>query len=115
MATTFSELWEEIRTAALNEVQSLKNTLVQWEHNAVPVVEADLVLALGQFKSFAVNMITTLATAEFQNLTGGQKNAITVQTILSAAKSAGKDLAVQDAQLLAQQAYNAVLTAAGSK
>ena len=115
MATTFSELWEEIKTAALNVVQTVKADLVQWEHNAVPVIEQDLVLVLSQFKAFAVNMIVTLATEEFQNLTGAQKNTITVASIVSAAKSAGKDLAVQDAQLLAQQAYNAVVTAATGK
>ena len=52
----------------------------------------------------------SLATAEFANLTGTQKNAITVNTIVQSAIAAGKTLALQDAQMLAQQAYHAVAT-----
>lgn len=108
MASTFSQLWEEIKTTALNEVQSLKNTIIQWEGRIVPTVEQDLVLVLAQFKSLAVNMVTTLAAQEFANLTGGQKQTITVNTIIQSALAAGKPVALQDAQLLAQQAYQAV-------
>jgi hypothetical protein len=111
MANTFSDLWDEIKTAALNEVQSLKNTIIQWEGRLVPTIESDLVLVLSQFKSLAVNMVTTLAAAEFANLTGGQKQSITVNTIIQSALNAGKPIAIQDAQLLAQQAYNAVKSA----
>lgn len=114
MANTFSDLWDEIKTAALNVVSTIKADLVQFEHNAVPVIEADLVLVLSQFKSLAVSMITTLATAEFANLTGGQKNTITVNTIIQSALAAGKPIALQDAQVLAQQAFNAVTYAVGS-
>lgn len=113
MANTFADLWEEVKTAALNAVQSLKGQLVQFEHAAVPVIEQDLLIVLNQFKGLAVNLVTTLAQKEFENLTGTQKNVITVQTILASAKTAGKDLAVQDAQLLAQQAFNAVKYAVG--
>lgn len=111
MATTFSQLWDEIKTAALNEVQSVKNIIVQWEGRIVPTIEADLVTVLSQFKSLAVNMVTTLAAAEFANLTGGQKQTITVNTIIQSALAAGKPVALQDAQLLAQQAYQAVKAA----
>lgn len=113
MANTFSELWDEIKTVALNVVQTIKADLVQFEHSAVPVIEEDLVLVLNQFKSLAVGLVTTLATAEFQNLTGGQKNTITTQSIFQAALAAGKPIAEQDAALLAQQAFNAVLYAVG--
>lgn len=113
MANTFADLFEEIKTAALNAVQSLKGKLVQFEHDAVPVIEQDLLLLLNQFKGVAVSLVTTLAQQEFENLTGAQKNTITVQTIVASAKAAGKDIAVQDAQLLAQQAYNAVKYAVG--
>lgn len=108
MVNTFNDLFEEIKTAAFNAVQSLKGKLVQFEHAAVPVIEQDLLILLNQFKGLAVNLVTTLAQAEFENLTGTQKNTITVQTILASVKSSGKDIAVQDAQLLAQQAFNAV-------
>lgn len=115
MATTFTELASEIETAALNAVQSLKNTLVTWEHTLVPVVESDLVLVLSQFKNLAISMVTTLAAQEFANLTGTQKNTITVQTVLQAALAAGKPIAQQDAQLLSQQVYNAVVSAVAVK
>jgi len=114
MANTFSELWEEIKTAALNAVQTVKADLIQWEHAAVPEIEKDLVLVLSQLKSLAVNMVTTLATAEFANLTGGQKQTITINTIIQSALAAGKPVALQDAQLLAEQAYHAVKSAVGA-
>lgn len=110
-ATTFTELLSEIETTALNAVQSLKNSVVTWEHTLVPVVESDLVLVLSQFKSLAVNMVTTLAQEEFANLSGTQKNKITVETILQSAVAAGKPIAQQDAQMVAQQAFNAVISA----
>ena len=116
MANTFVELIEEIKTEALNLWQNLKGQALSFEHSIVPVIEQDLVLVLGQFKSLATNMIMTLAQAEFANLTGGQKNIITVNTIVEAAKAAGKPILLQDAQLLAQQAYNAIAsTLQGSK
>jgi hypothetical protein len=110
MATTFVELFAELKTEALNAVESVKNQLISFEHALVPVVESDITLVLSQFKAVAVNIVTTLATQEFANLSGTQKNTITVTSILSAAEAAGKTIAVQDAQLLAQQAYNAVVT-----
>lgn len=110
MANTFAGLWDEIKTEALNFWQSIKNDAVTIEHNLIPIVEQDLALLLSQFKSLAVTMVTTLATQEFQNLTGGQKNTITVNTIVAAAKSAGKTIAAQDANLLAQQVYNGLIS-----
>jgi hypothetical protein len=112
-ATTFSQLIEEIKTEALNLWQGLKTEVLTFEHNIVPVIEADLVLVLSQFKGLATSMIMTLATQEFANLTGGQKNTITVNTIIEAAKAAGKPIVAQDAQLLAQQAYNAIASTIG--
>src|SRR5258706_14846469 len=102
MVNTFSALWDELKTEALNAWESVKNEAVYLEHTFVPILEQDIVLVLSQFKGLAVNIIMTLAKQEFDNLTGGQKNIITVQTILSAAASGGKEIALQDAQILAQ-------------
>lgn len=110
MANTFSGLWDELKTEALNTWQAIKNDIVSLEHTLVPVVEQDIALVLSQFKGVAVQMIMTLAQAEFANLSGTQKNAITVATIVNSAKAAGKQLAIQDAQLLAQQAFNALVS-----
>ncbi len=104
-ATTFTELWEEIKTEALNIWQGVKNEALVLEHTLVPTVEADIVLVLSQFKSVALDTVMALAQQEFANLTGTQKQDITVQSILGAAKNAGKVIVQQDAVLLAQQAY----------
>lgn len=112
-ATTFVELWDEVKTEALNAWAALKTDVVAIEHTIVPVIEADLVAVLSQLKGIAVQMVMTLATQEFQNLTGAQKNVITTQSILNMAVALGKPIAQQDAQMLAQQAFNAV--AAGAK
>lgn len=114
MATTFTELWDEMKTEALNIWQSVKNEAVVLEHNIVPTVEADLVAALGQFKGLALSMVMTLAGSAFGNLTGTQKNAITVTTILQSALAQGKTIALQDAQLLAQQAYQGLASTVSS-
>lgn len=105
-ATTFAELWDELKTDALNAWQVVKSDVQQWEGAIVPVVKADLVTVLGQFKTVALNTVMQLATAEFANLTGAQKNTITTNTIVQAALANGKQIGIQDAQMLAQQAYN---------
>ena len=109
-ATTFTELWDELKTEALNLWQAAKNDVVAVERTIVPVIETDITTVLSQFKTVALGTVMSLATAEFANLTGTQKNAITVNTIVQSAIAAGKTLALQDAQMLAQQAYHAVAT-----
>lgn len=108
--TTFVGLFEELKTDALNAWQAAKNTAVALEHSIVPVVEQDLMVVLGQVKTVAINMVMTLATSAFSNLSGGQKNTITTQAIVQAAAAQGKTIALQDAQMLAQQAFNALRT-----
>lgn len=108
--TSFAALWDELKTDALNLWQSVQGKAIAAEAKIVPVIEQDIMLVLSQFRSVATNMVMTLATAEFNNLTGAQKNTITAATIVSAAKAAGKTVLQQDAQMLAQQAYHAVAT-----
>lgn len=103
--TTFAALWEDLKTEALNLWQSVKNEATAIEASLVPTIEADVVLGLSQFKSFALNMVMTLAGQEFANLTGAQKNVITAASIVATAKTQGTVIVAQDAQLLAQQAY----------
>jgi hypothetical protein len=105
-ATTFAQLWDELKTEALNVVQNMKAEFKAFEAKAVPVLEADLALVLSQVKGVAVTTAATLATAEFANLTGGQKQTITVNSILQTAIALGKPIAQQDAQMLAQQAFH---------
>lgn len=114
MATTFSELWAELKTEALNAWQTVKADALALEHNIVPVIEADIATALSQFKTVAVNTVMSLATTEFANLTGAQKQAITLNTIVQSAIAAGKTVAIQDAKVLAQQAFNAVASTVGT-
>lgn len=112
--TTLSQFWETLKTDALNLWQTVKADVTAEAVKFEPIVEADLVLVLSQLKTVALNTIMALATAEFQNLTGTQKNTITVNTIVQSAVASGKTIALQDAQLLAQQSYNALATAVSS-
>lgn len=105
-ATTFAQLWDEIKTEALNVVQNLKAEFVTFETKAVPVVEADLVAIFSQLKGIATTTAATLATQEFANLTGGQKTTITLNSIMATAVALGKPIVQQDAQMIAQQAYH---------
>lgn len=114
-ATSFSQLLENLKTAALNAWESLKNTAIAIEHDIVPVIEQDIALVLSQFQGVAVNTVLQLASSAFSNLSGSQKNLITVNTIVQAAIANGKQIAIQDAQMLAQQAYNAVASAVTPK
>ena len=109
-ATTFSGLWDELKTEALNAWQNIKTEAVALEQKFVPVAEADIATGLSQFKTLAVQLVLSLAGQEFANLTGSQKNTITTASIIATAKSLGTQIVQQDAAMLAQQAYNAVVT-----
>jgi len=109
-ATTFAGLFTDLKTEATAFVKSLEAGAIALEHTIVPVVESDIATVLSQFKTVALNTVMSLASAEFNNLTGAQKNAITTNTIVQAAVASGKTIAQQDAQMLAQQAYNALAT-----
>lgn len=104
-ATTFAQLWDELKTEALNVVSNLKAEFISFEKKAVPVAEADISAILSQLKGIAVSTVTTLATQEFANLTGGQKTTITANSIMQTAIAIGKPIGQQDAAMLAQQAY----------
>ena len=109
-ATTFTELWAELKAEATAAWASVKGEVTIIEHNIVPVVESDIATILSQLKAAAVNTVMTLAQQEFANLTGTQKNTITVNTIVQSAIASGKTILTQDAAVLAQQAYQAVAT-----
>lgn len=109
-ATSFQQLWDELKTAALNAWQTLKGQAIAAEKAIVPVVEQDVFVVLGQFKGVAVDTILTLAGSAYSNLTGTQKNAITANTVYQAAIASGKKIALQDAQMFAQQAYQALVS-----
>lgn len=107
-ATTFAGLWDDLKTEALNAWQAVKADAAALETSLVPVVESDIATVLSQFKTVAINTVMTLATSQFANLTGAQKNTITVNTVVQSALASGKTVALQDATMLAQQAYNAL-------
>lgn len=110
-ATTFSGLWDELKTEAAAEVAKLKADAVAFEANIVPVIEADVVALLSQFKSLAVQTVLSLAGAAGAAMTGEEKLGTVVTTVLQSAETQGKAIALGDAQTLAQQAFNAVGTA----
>lgn len=115
MATTFSELWDELKAGAEVEWQKLEAAVVSFEHNIVPIIEADIVAVLSQFKDLAIQTVLNLAKAEFADLTGQEKQSTVVTTIFQAAEAAGKQVAIEDARMFAQQTYDAVASALGQK
>jgi hypothetical protein len=99
----FQRLLDELETEAMNFWQSVKN-----EAEVIgTAIRPEIVLLLSQFKTIAINTVAALAQAEFANLTGGQKQSITINTIVQAALLQGKTLAIADASVLAQSAYDA--------
>ena len=107
-ATTFAQLWDNLKAEAVTEIAKLKADAVAFEANIVPTIEADIVTVLDQFKSLAINTVLKFAQAEFANMSGEEKLGNVVTTVVQAAESAGKSIALGDAQTLAQQAFNAV-------
>lgn len=108
MAKTFEELWTELKAEAAAEWQNVEaDVKAEWQ-KVKPVVEADVVAVLSQFKKLAVQTVINLGKAEFASLTGAEKQGTVITTIFQAAEAAGKDLAISDARLLGQQAYDYV-------
>lgn len=108
MANTFEDLWTELKTDAAAEWDVIKAKAVEIEHTIVPVIEADVVAVLSQFKTLAIQTILDLAKAEFAALTGAEKQSNVVTTVFQAAEAAGTTIAIQDVRMFAQQAYDAV-------
>lgn len=114
MATTFAQLWDETKAEAQKLWQEAKDEVKAFENAFVPKAEADLAAAGSQFASFALQMAWTLAGQEFANLTGGQKNTITITAVKAAAIQAGAPLLEGVANKLAEDAYQALKTTAPS-
>ena len=107
-ATTFAELWTELKADAVAAVAAVKADAIAIEQQIVPVIESDIVLLLGQFKQVAVAAVLSAAS---QGLTGNEKLGTVVTAVFQAAEASGVTIALNDAQMFAQQAYNAVATA----
>lgn len=112
----FVNLFDELKTEALNLWENLKNSAAS-EVNLIvselgPVVKSEVAVVLSQLKSLAINTVVSLAQTEFSNLTGDQKHSITVNTIVQAALVQGKTLALHDAAVLAQGAFDALAATA---
>lgn len=112
MAVTFAELGQELVADAKAAWAKLKAEATEIEHDIVPVAEADIVAVLSQFKQLAIDTVLKFAAAEFGSLTGNEKQGNVVTAVIQAAEAEGKTIALQDAAMLAQQAYDAVKTAA---
>ena len=108
MASTFSELWNELKAEAVAEIAKLKAEVADFEHTIVPVIESDVASVLSQFKNLAVTTVLNLAKAEMSVLTGAEKQSTVVTTVFQAVEAAGKEVAIQDVRMLAQQAFDAV-------
>ncbi|HVZ60665.1 MAG TPA: hypothetical protein VG892_07760 [Terriglobales bacterium] len=113
-ATSFAGLWADVQAEAKKLWAAAGAELKAFEAAFVPAAEQDLAAAGSALYKLAVNMAWTLATQEFANLTGGQKNAITVTSIKQAAITAGTPLVNGVAEKLAEDAYQALKTTAPS-
>ena len=109
-ATTFSELWTELKADAEAAVSAAKANLVSLEQNIVPVIESDLVLVFNQLKGLAIQAVISAAAS---SLSGNEKFGTVVTTVFQTAEAQALNIGIQDAQLLAQQAYLAVASAVG--
>jgi hypothetical protein len=110
-ANNFADLWNELKAEAVAEVAKLKADAVALEKSIVPVVEADIATVLSQFKTLAIQMVLQMAQGGLAAATGAEKQGVVITSVFQAAEAAGKQIAIQDAQMLAQQAFTAVATA----
>lgn len=111
----FQNFLEEMKTDALNFFQ---NTKMQVEHvfmesvkEVTPIISAEAVVVMGQLKTLALNTVAMLAQSEFANLTGSQKQTISIGTVVQGAIAMGKQLAIGDAAQLIQAGYNGLAQA----
>lgn len=111
MATTFSELWLEIEGAAASAVAAVKSEIASIENQIVPVIEADLVLALSQLKDIAIAAVLDAAKMA---ISGEEKLSTVVTTVFQHAEANAIAVGIEDVRLLAQQAYHAVAKAVGA-
>lgn len=110
-ATTISGFFEEMKAEAAAKLKALEaegSAVVQRISAAGAAMEKEIVKDFGEFKSLAIDTVTQLAEEGYEFLTGDEKNTRTVATILKAASDKGIQMAVADAQVLAQLAYRAV-------
>ncbi len=111
MATTFAGLWDELKTEAATAVATLKADAKALEANIVPVIESDVAAVLSQSKGLAITLVTQFAGEAFQTVSGAEKIGTVATAVYQAAIGAGKNIAIQDAVMFAQQAFNAVAAA----
>lgn len=109
------QLLAEIKTEALNFYQAVKTAALNVFNESVkavtPVVETEVLTAMSQMKTLAVNTVAMLAQGVFGNLTGAQKSAVAVSTVLSGAAQSGVTMLESDAVTLVQASYNALADA----
>lgn len=108
--TTFSGLWDDLKAEANTLVQGAIAEGKKLEETIVPLIEADAVAVLSQFKTLAIQTVISLGAGELSALSGQEKQSTVVTTVFQAAQAAGKQVAIEDVRMFAQQAYNAVAT-----
>ncbi len=111
MATTFAGLWDELKADAAAEVARLRSGAKALEASVAPVAESDVAGVLSQFRGLAISLVTQFAGDAFRTVSGEEKIGTLVTALTQAALGAGKTIAIQDAQMFAQQAFHAVAAA----
>lgn len=107
---TFAGLWDDMKAEAKSLVAAAIAEGKKLEATIVPLIESDAATILSQFKTLAIQTVIALGSAELSALSGQEKQSTIVTTVYQAAQAAGKQIAIQDVRMFAQQAYNAVAT-----
>ena len=110
-ATTIGGFFEELKAEAAAKLKALEDAgsaVVHRIADAGTQMEQEIIKDFREFKSLAIDTVSQLEEEAYEFLTGDEKNTRTVATILKAASDKGIQMAVADAQVLAQLAYRAV-------
>lgn len=108
MTTTFAQLAADLEAEAKSVLANIETGLSTIEANIVPIIEQDVATVLGQFKTLAVQTVLQMAQGVNAALSGQEKLGTVITTVIQAAEAAGLQIALEDATMFSQQAYNAV-------
>jgi len=90
--TTFEELWSNLKARGVEFWHTIEADAKAAEVRIVPILEADLVGIFSQFIGVAQSLIVKFASAEYDVLTGAQKQSNVATLLAESMQSAGHDI-----------------------
>lgn len=93
--------WARIKAAGIVIAQDIEKGAEAGASAAITEFEA----LVTQFGPFALQTVSNLATAEFNHLSGNEKNNLAVTTVVDNAAQAGVALVAQDASTIVKNAW----------